>query len=67
VIGALQNRATLTVGDADTFLDQGGMIQFYSQDNRVRLRINLDAATAAGLTLSSKLLRPAQVITTARR
>lgn len=65
VLAALKNRATLTVGDAAAFLDKGGMIQFVSQDERIRLRINLDAATAAGLTLSSKLLRPAQVITTA--
>jgi hypothetical protein len=64
-IGALNKRATLTVGDAEPFLDQGGMIQFVTQNNRIKLRINLDVATAAGLTLSSKLLRPAQIITTA--
>lgn len=65
VIDALNGRAVLTVGDTDGFLEQGGMIQFVTQDNRIRLRINLDSATAARLKLSSKLLRPAQVITTA--
>jgi hypothetical protein len=63
VIGALDNRATLTVGDGDGFLEQGGMIQFVTRDNHINLRINLRAATAAGLTLSSKLLRPAQIVT----
>jgi YfiR/HmsC-like len=67
VISSLNQRATLTVGDAESFLEQGGMIQFFTQDNRIKLRINLDAATAAGLTLSSKLLRLAQIITTAGR
>ena len=65
VIAALNGRAILTVGDAEGFLEQGGMIQFVMQDNRIRLRINLDAATSAHLTLSSKLLRPAQIVTTA--
>ena len=66
-IGALNNRATLTVGDGDVFLDQGGMIQFVTRDNRINLRINLQAAMAAGLTLSSKLLRPAQIVTSSGR
>jgi hypothetical protein len=67
VLGSLNGRSILTVGDAGDFLEQGGMIQFVMQDNRIRLRINLDAATAAHLTLSSKLLRPAQIVTTAGR
>jgi hypothetical protein len=67
VISALNRRATLTVGDVEPFLEQGGMIQFVTQDKRIKLRINLDAATAAGLTLSSKVLRPAQIITSAGR
>jgi len=31
-------------------------------DNKVRLRVNLEASKAAGLTLSSKLLRFAQIV-----
>jgi len=31
-------------------------------DNKVRLRVNVEAAKAAGLTLSSKLLRFAQIV-----
>jgi hypothetical protein len=66
VLASLNGRATLTVGDVDGFLEQGGMIQFVMQENRIRLRINPDAATAARVTLSSKLLRPALIMTTAR-
>ena len=41
------------------FGEHGGMVGFVTEDNRVRLRINLEAARAAGLTISSKLLRVA--------
>jgi hypothetical protein len=67
VISALNRRATLTVGDVEPFLEQGGMIQFVTQDKRIKLRINLDVATAAGLTLSSKVLRPAEIVSSAGR
>jgi hypothetical protein len=41
------------------------MIRFVSENNKVRLRINIEAAKAVELTISSKLLRPAEVVTTA--
>ena len=44
------------------FASRGGMIRFVTDHNRIRLRINLEAARAANLTLSSKLLRPAQIV-----
>lgn len=47
----------LTVGDADTFLDEGGIIQLRTLDRRVRFEISMSAAQHAGLRLSSQLLR----------
>src|ERR1700721_2428538 len=44
--------------------EHGGMIQFATENNRIRLRINVEAARAAGLTISSKLLRPADIVGT---
>jgi hypothetical protein len=38
------------------------MIRFVLMENKVRLRVNLEATKAAGLTLSSKLLRVAQIV-----
>lgn len=58
----LKNRSILTVGDADGFARRGGMVCFVTQDDRIRLRVNLAAAKAAGLTLSSKLLRVAEIV-----
>jgi YfiR/HmsC-like len=52
----------LTVGESDRFLATGGMIEFFSDHSHVRLRINLEAARASSLQISSKLLRVAQVV-----
>jgi hypothetical protein len=62
ILDNLKGRSVLTVSDADRFASRGGMIRFVTDHNRIRLRINLEAARAANLTLSSKLLRPAQIV-----
>ena len=38
------------------------MIRFVTVGNKIRLRVNLTAAQQASLAISSKLLRPAQVL-----
>ena len=62
VIRDLGNQSILTVSDSDGFAYEGGMVRFYVENNRIRLQINEKAAKAAGLTISSKLLRLASVI-----
>lgn len=62
ILDSLKGRSVLTVSDAERFASRGGIIRFVTDHNRIRLRINLDAARAARLTLSSKLLRPAQIV-----
>jgi hypothetical protein len=47
----------LTVSDAEGFASQGGVIGLFLEDNRVRFEVDLTAAQAAGLQISSKLLR----------
>jgi len=59
ILAGLKGRQVLTVSDLDHFVESGGMIRFELIDQHVRLRINARAAQAAGLTLSSKLLRAA--------
>jgi hypothetical protein len=63
ILSVLKGRSILTVGDAEGFSLRGGMIRFVTENKKVRMRINLDAAKRAGLTLSSKLLRPAEIVT----
>lgn len=67
ILTGLRNRPILTVSDADGFAPRGGMIQFVTDKGRIRLRINLDAAQAARLTISSKLLRVAEIVKPAER
>ena len=57
----------LTVGDTPRFLDHGGMIRFVVDGSRVRFEVNLESARAAGLTLSSDLLRVATAVRQAGR
>jgi hypothetical protein len=62
ILTTLKGRSVLTVSDIEGFANNGGIICFVLVDNKIRLRVNLQAAKAAGLTLSSKLLRPAQIV-----
>lgn len=64
---ALKNRSILVVGDGDDFVRRGGMIRLATAQNRIRLIINLDAAKAASLTISSQLLRSADIVTASKR
>jgi len=67
IVARLRNRPILTVSDADRFAERGGMIRFVTDRNRIRLQINPVAAQTANLTISSKLLRVAEVVTPAGR
>jgi hypothetical protein len=62
ILAALDHHNTLTVSQADGAAQRGVMIQLATENSRIRLRINVDSARAAGLTISSKLLRPAEII-----
>jgi YfiR/HmsC-like len=67
ILATLKSRPILTVSDATDFAQRGGIIRFVTAKARVRLEINPDAAQAAHLTLSSKLLRLADLVTASGR
>jgi len=58
-------RGTLTVSDVEDASRRGVMIQFATRNSRIRLLINVESARMAGLTISSNLLRPAEIVRTA--
>ena len=64
VLQRLDGRNTLTVSDQDDASRHGVMIQLATERNRVRLLINVEEAQQAGLTISSNLLRPAEIVRT---
>jgi len=58
----IAGRSILTVCDWEGLMRHGGMIRLFMSGRHVRLQINLAAARAAGLTISSKLLRSAEQV-----
>lgn len=66
VFASLKSKSILTVSDSDNFTKQGGMIKFFTENNKTRIRINLEATKDANLTISSKLLRLADVVGSTR-
>jgi hypothetical protein len=58
----LQGRNVLTVTDIAGAEQRGAIIVLVNENNRIRMRINVAAAKANNLVISSKLLRPAEVV-----
>jgi hypothetical protein len=63
-VAAVRGRSVLTVTDAEGASGQGAIIVLFNENNRIRMRIDLAAARTNKLVISSKLLRPAEVIGT---
>jgi hypothetical protein len=67
VLAAVDKTSTLTVSDAADESGQDVMIRFVTQNGRIRMRIDVDSARAARLTISSNLLRSAEIVGSAAR
>jgi hypothetical protein len=61
ILAAVNSKSVVTVGETEDFLDHGGMIALPADKNRVRLRIRPATMRAANLSVSSKLLRVADI------
>ena len=59
ILNAVKRLPILTVSDMPNFLENGGVISFVMQGDRVRFEVSLPAAERAGLSLSSELLKVA--------
>jgi uncharacterized protein DUF4154 len=59
---AAQGRNILTVSDQPDFLKHGGMVRFVTNNNKIKLQINMEACKESKMVLSSKLLRLAEII-----
>ncbi len=62
LLAVIGSKGVLTVSDLPEFTRRGGIIQFVVEGNRIRFEVNLAAADAAGLTLSSELLKVAVAV-----
>src|SRR5450432_2820741 len=52
----------LTVGEADGFASEGGVVNLKLESGKVRIQINVEAAEREGLRISSRLLNLAQIV-----
>lgn len=61
ILETLKGKSILTVSDGTDFLEQGGMIRFFTNKNKIKIQINLQASKESELTVSSKLLGVAEI------
>ena len=67
VLDQLESSSVLTVSELESFIEEGGMINFAIDEDRVVLDINLDSARRAGLDISSQVLKVARNVKYDRR
>ena len=61
-LASVQEKPVLTVGESEHFADDGGVIGFCLEGNKVRFEINLSAAEHANLKVSARLLTLARKV-----
>jgi hypothetical protein len=57
IITSLKSAPVLTLGEAEGFLEAGGMINIVSANNKIQFEINLVALTRANLAVEPEVLR----------
>jgi hypothetical protein len=62
ILGKTGSLPILTVGETDSFLQNGGIINFMLKEGKIHLAINLKAAQKVNLQISSKLLSVADMV-----
>ena len=62
LLDTLAGKPMLTVGDGDRFAESGGVVGLYVEGGTLKFAVNPDAAQRAGLRLSSKLLKFANIV-----
>lgn len=58
----LRNAPVLTIGESAEFLDAGGVIRFFVEQNKIRFDINKAQADVEGLQMDSQLLSLAAAV-----
>lgn len=62
VIKVLQGASVLTVGEATGFVEQGGIVNFVTENDQVHFQVNDRAATQCKLHMSARLLSVAKLV-----
>jgi hypothetical protein len=64
ILGELDGKNLLTVGECDGFAQRGGVMNLYLEDGKVHFEINPDAAGRKELKISSQLFRLGKIVRT---
>ena len=56
ILTAFAKSSTVTVSEQMSFLDEGGSIQFFTEEGRVRFSVRTVGMAAKGVTISSRML-----------
>ncbi len=67
ILEPLKGKSLLIVSDSENLIHHGGMIRFMNVNRKIRFQINPNAAKAADLTISSKLLNLAEIVTVEKK
>jgi hypothetical protein len=62
ILANVKGSAILTVGESQDFAEDGGMIEFCLEGNKIRFNINLVTVSAAKLKMSARLLTLAKTV-----
>lgn len=62
ILSYMKNKNILTISTIRGFAQRGGMVQIYSQNQKLKLKINLDIVKEEGIYIHSALLRIASII-----
>lgn len=60
--GVSSAQGKLIVGEAPGFIEQGGVINFYLEGDKLRFEVSINNAERNGLQISSRLLKLARVV-----
>lgn len=64
ILNKIKTLPVVTVGEGSEFAEHGGIIAFVVQSNTVTFELNLDSATTANISVSSKLAEVASRVIT---
>jgi hypothetical protein len=62
LLADIRASGVLTVGEADRFAQEGGMVNLKTDGERIQLEVNLQAAEQGHVWISSKLLNLAEIV-----
>lgn len=62
IFAAIKKKPILTVGDTKHFVIEGGMIQFYRREDKIRLLLDPQTIEDSGLKASARLMEIAQIV-----